>query len=168
MSNAVSDSPEIPPGQAITIEDIRWRYCHIKSTSLLANVLLKQAAAEQGMDEALLVSDGLVSEGAASNLFMVKNNTILTPAKSEHLLPGITRDLVLELARAHGLACIERDISEIELAAADEIWITSSTKEIQAITRLNGKPVNNGEIGPLWHQIIALYREYKANLAKES
>jgi D-alanine transaminase len=146
---------------AITIDDIRWSRCHIKATSLLPNILLRQEALDQGAAEAILIRDGQATEGAASNLFAVINGVITTPPKGPMLLPGITRDLVLELAEKNGLPGREKNISHAELQQADEIWLTSSTKEILSVTQLDGKPVANGKPGPLYQQLLALYQEYK-------
>ncbi|WP_456448620.1 D-amino acid aminotransferase [Thiolapillus sp.] len=148
----------------ITLEDIRWQRCDIKTITLLANILAQSQAREEGADEAILVRDGLANEGTASNLFMVKDGLIITPPKSPHLLPGITRDLVLELAMDAGIPYAEASISADELETADEIWITSSTKEVMPVTRLNGKPVANGVPGPMWERMDALYAACKERL----
>jgi D-alanine transaminase len=149
---------------AITLDDIRWLRCHIKAISLLPNVLLRQEALDQGAAEAILIRDGQATEGAASNLFAVIDGVITTPPKSPMLLPGITRDLVLELAEKNSLPCQEKDISLEELQKADEIWLTSSTKEILSVTELNGQPVANGKPGPLYQKTLALYQAYKQAL----
>lgn len=149
---------------AITTPDIRWRYCHLKTISLLPNVLMRQLAEDSGADEAILIRDGLATECSVSNLFIVKEGTVITPPKSEHLLPGITRDLLLELAHRHGLPSREREIREAELAAADEIWITSSSKEVIAVTRLDGASVGGGRPGPVWRRMFDYYQEYKNRL----
>jgi D-alanine transaminase len=146
---------------AVTLDDIRWKRCDIKATTLLANVLLRQQAVDQQAAEAILVHDGLATEGSASNLFVVKDGIILTPPKNECLLPGITRDLVLELAEKHALPCKETDIPLEQLLHADEIWITSSTREIVPITRLNNQPVGEGKPGEVWKTISRHYRGYK-------
>lgn len=151
---------------AITLDDIRWLRCHIKAISLLPNVLLRQEALDQGAAEAILIRDGLATEGAASNLFAVINGVITTPPKSHMLLPGITRDLILELAIANGLPSQEKDIRLDELKHADEIWLTSSTKEILSVTRLDGHPVAEGKPGPLYQRVLALYQDYKQMLRK--
>ncbi|MDY6980466.1 MAG: D-amino acid aminotransferase, partial [Pseudomonadota bacterium] len=123
---------------AITLEDIRWQYCHIKSIALLPNILLRQQALDADAAEAILLKGDKVTEGAASNVFIVVDGILLTPPKGECLLPGITRDLVVELADRHNVPCEQRDISREELLRADEIWITSSTREILPVTRLDG------------------------------
>jgi len=146
---------------AITAPDIRWLRCDIKAITLLPNALLRQRAIEAGAAETILVRDGLMTEGAASNIFVVRNGRALTPPKGPFILPGVTRDLVLELAQAHGVPCAEAAVTEAELRSADEIWMTSSTKEVLAVTRLDGKPVGGGRPGPLHTRLLALYRDYK-------
>ena len=149
---------------AITLDDIRWRACNIKATALLANTMLRQQATEAGAAEAILIRDGFATEGAASNVFIVLDDVVLTPPTGPLLLPGITRDLVLELARAEGIACEERAISEAELHSAREIWLTSSTKEILPVVTLDGKTLANGRPGPMWERMIDIYQTYKARL----
>lgn len=152
--------------EVISLPDIRWLRCNIKSINLLPNVLMRQEASEQGAVEALLVRDGKVTEGAATNFFLVKDGVAVTPPKSNHLLPGITRDLVLELLRAERVPCEERDVREEELATADELWITSSIKEIAPATRLNDAAVGDGKPGPLYQRMIAVYQTYKERLRR--
>ncbi len=149
---------------AITAEDIRWKYCHIKSISLLGNVMLRQQALDEGAAEAILVRDGKVTEGAASNVFMVSDGMLVTPPKSDYLLPGITRDLILELAGRAGIAFREADFTPQELSGADEIWLTSSTREILPVAKLNGLPVGSGKPGALWLSMITLYQKYKQEI----
>ncbi|HEC05963.1 MAG TPA: D-amino acid aminotransferase [Thiolapillus brandeum] len=162
---AVRDPELVKQGMSvITLDDIRWERCNIKAITLLANILSQQQARDEGAQEAILVRDGLANEGTASNLFIVKEGLIITPPKSQHLLPGITRDLVLELAREAGLPYAEASISVAELENAEEIWITSSTKEVMPVTRLNGLPVDNGHPGPIWEKMDALYGACKARL----
>ncbi len=150
--------------RAVTLEDIRWHQCNIKATTLLANVLLKQQATDEHADEAILIRDGMATEGSASNLFIVSNGLLITPPKSRFLLPGITRDLVLELARDNGIDSAERDIKVEELKSAEEIWLTSSTKEIMPVTSLNGDAVGSGRPGPLFQQLSRLYSEMKERI----
>ncbi|MCW8944920.1 MAG: D-amino acid aminotransferase [Sedimenticola sp.] len=149
---------------AITLQDNRWQRCNIKATTLLANVLLRSEAMDHGAAEAILIRDELATEGATSNLFIVQEGVIITPPKSDHLLPGITRDLILELAIHHGMANQESTISREALFAADEIWLTSSTKEVMAVIELDGKRVGNGQPGPIYSQMANYYRDYKAQL----
>ena len=165
-----ASNPIPPPDPAIeqngvaviTLGDMRWHRCDIKAITLLPNVLLRQQAADQGAAEAILVRDGQVIEGSSSNVFVVIGDTIMTPPKSERLLPGITRDLVLELADRHGLAYAETDIDEAALAQAGEVWITSSTREIIPVTQVNGRSVGDGRPGPMWKIVTGHYRTYKA------
>lgn len=146
---------------AITTEDIRWRRCDIKAIALLANAMLRQEAIEQGAVEAILVREGVVTEGAASNIFIVSRNRLITAPKGPFILPGITRDLVVEIAHANNIACDERPISLETFKSADEVWLTSSTKEILPITRIDGHPIGNGKPGPMHARLFALYKEYK-------
>jgi D-alanine transaminase len=167
MSNPMSaaDTALLKSGvSAITTEDIRWIYCHIKAICLLPNVLLRQKAIDAQSAEAILIRDGLATEGAASNLFVVHEGIIRTPPKGPLLLPGITRDLVIELAAENQIPYEEANILEADLARAEEIWLTSSTKEILAVTQLDGKPVGNGNPGPLWERMYGLYQQYKQQL----
>lgn len=150
--------------KVITLEDNRWVRCNIKAITLLANVLLRSEARERGAAEAILVRDGFATEGSASNLFIVRSGEIITPPKSDRLLPGITRDLVLELAQQHALPCSEQEISRHMLDSADEIWVTSSSKEVMAVVELDGRPVGNGTPGPIYTRMAAFYSEYKALL----
>lgn len=149
---------------AITLDDIRWRLCNIKATTLLANVLLKQQAKEANAIEAILIRDGEAMEGAASNLFIVSDGELITPPKSNYLLPGITRDLVLELAKKNAVPHRERAITEAELRSAEEIWLTSSTKEIMPVTRLDDSPVDNGSPGTMFQQMSRIYANYKERI----
>lgn len=159
-STKVLSYQELCQGKAvITAQDTRWSCCYIKSISLLPNVLLSQQAKGAGCEEAILIRDGYALEGASSNLFIVKNNTLITPPLSPYILGGITRDIVIELARKNEILCKEQQIPESELVNADEIWITSSTREIYPIVKLNNKPVGNGEVGPVWKKMIKLYRD---------
>lgn len=153
---------------AIILDDIRWQYCHIKSIALLPNILLRQQALEADAAEAILIKQGKVTEGAASNVFIVLDGVLLTPPKGECLLPGITRDLVVELADEHDVACEQRDISREELLRAEEIWVTSSTREILPVTRLDGKPVADGRPGPVWQRMYRIYQDYKDSLRRAS
>jgi D-alanine transaminase len=150
--------------EAITVDDFRWKACDIKSISLIANVMVRLHANRSNVLDAIMVRDGLVTEGTASNIFVVHDNVIATPPKSECLLPGITRDLVIELARANGLGVEERDIRETELETADEIWLTSSTREIAPVVKINEHTVGNGVAGECWKNVIAIYQAYKQEL----
>ncbi len=149
---------------AITLDDIRWQYCNIKAIALLPNVLLKQTAIDDGAQEAILIRNGEVTEGSASNIFIVREGVIKTPPKTSFLLPGITRDLVVELAKNNGLAIEETGFTGTELQSADEIWITSSTKEVMPVLRLDDKPVGNGKPGPVTCKMFDIFQNYKNQL----
>jgi D-alanine transaminase len=151
---------------AITLPDIRWKLCNIKAITLLPNVLLRQQAIDTGTAEAILIKDGYAIEGAASNLFIVKDGLMITPPNGPDLLPGITRDLIIELAANHAMPFRETGITEAELFSADEIWLTSSTREISPVTRLDDTVISAGTPGPVWRQIITLYQEYKTAIRK--
>jgi len=150
-----------PGVAAITLADIRWQYCNVKAITLLPNILLRQQAIDAETAEAILLKDGYAIEGAASNIFIVAGDTLKTPPNSPALLPGVTRDLILELAKTNGIPCLEADITTEELARADEIWLTSSTREISPVIRLDDRPVGNGKPGALWNRMIRLYQDYK-------
>ena len=159
------DYAELEKGiEAITVDDFRWKACDIKSVSLIANVMIRLRANEQNVMDAIMLRGGLVTEGTASNIFVVHGGVISTPPKSDCLLPGITRDLVIELALANGLTVEERDIKQDELETADEIWLTSSTREIAPVVKLDNHVVGDGVAGECWKKIIALYQGYKKEL----
>jgi D-alanine transaminase len=151
---------------AITVPDPRWQHCDIKAISLLANVLMRQQAVDAGCAEAILLRDGLLTEGAASNIFMVKDGLLRTPAPSPHMLTGITYDVVLELAATHGIAHAVGPVTEAELRTADEIWMTSSTREIMPVVRLDGVAVGTGVPGSLARRMDALYQKFKQDVMR--
>jgi len=151
---------------AITASDNRWLRCDIKAISLLPNVLLRQMAVDAGAVETVLLREGFMTEGAASNIFVVKNDTLLAPPKNHLMLPGITYDVVLELAAAHNVPHEVRAISEYEVRTAQELLLTSSTKEIMAITHLDGKPVGDGKPGSMFALLHQLYQNYKITIMR--
>ena len=164
MSNPLTTPPQhqVRDGVcAITAVDNRWLRCDIKAIALLPNVLLRQEAVEAGCVEAVLLRDGFMTEGAASNIFLVRNGVVLAPPKNHLVLPGITYDVVLELAQVSGIPYQIREIPEAELRSAQEIWLTSSTREVLAITQLDDAPVGNGKPGPMFARMYALYQNYK-------
>lgn len=140
----------------ITRADDRWGHCEVKSTSLLANILATDEALSSGAAEAILVRDGLVMEGASSNVFAVIDNVLTTPALRPEILPGITREFIIDLARANAIACRQADLSLQSLRSASEIWLTSSTREIYPVTRLDEAVVGTGKPGSLWQTMHAL------------
>ncbi len=145
----------------ITREDFRWDRCDIKSIALLGNVLLRQSATEAQAHEALLFRKGWLTEGSSSNVFAVLGGKLCTPPESHRLLSGITRALVLQLAEQAGLSHEEREIHRDELDEAEEIWITSSTREVLPLIQLDGKPVGSGQIGSWWRQMDQWFQQYK-------
>jgi D-alanine transaminase len=150
--------------RAITLEDNRWKHCNIKAITLLPNVMLRQEAIDAGTAEAILIKEGFAIEGAASNIFIVSDGILITPPNGPALLPGITRDLILELAANNAIPYREADIPLDELLSADEIWLTSSTREISPVIRLDDRTVGEGSPGPVWKHMITLYQEYKEAL----
>jgi D-alanine transaminase len=145
----------------VSAEDNRWLRCDIKSISLLANCLRKQYAIEQGAVEVVMFRDGFLTEGSASNILVVSKGVLLAPPKDHLILPGITYDVILELAHKHGAATEVRRIAEAEVRAADELWLTSSTKEVLAIKTLDEKSVGGGKPGPQFRKMYAWYQEFK-------
>ena len=152
----------------ITVDDFRWNACDIKSTSLVANVMLKQQASDAGVEDAILIKNGQVTEGTASNVFLIKDGVLVTPPTGKQLLPGITRDLVIEIAKNNAILIEEREIQQSELSDADEIWMTSSTREIAPVIKLNGKAVGAGVAGEVWKRMMDLYQQYKVQLRNGS
>lgn len=164
MSNPlVTSTPELVESGVAVVSavDNRWLRCDIKAISLLPNVLLRQMAVDAGAAETLLLRDGFLTEGAASNIFVVRDNVLLAPPKDNLMLPGITYDVILELAASASIKTEVRRINEEEVRTAQELWLTSSTKEVLAITHLDGKPVADGRPGPLFHRMYRLYQDYK-------
>ena len=169
MSNPLVTPPaaQIENGVAvITAADNRWLRCDVKSTALLPNVLLRQLSVDAGCAETILLRDGMLTEGSATNVFVVIGGVLLAPPKSNLMLPGITYDVVLELAEANGVALEVRSISEAELRNADEVWITSSSREVLPVTMLDGKAIGNGRPGPVFERVYRLYQDYKAQVMR--
>jgi D-alanine transaminase len=162
MCSKIQAFPEKNSGiKAITVEDTRWQLCNIKAITLLANILLRQQALDRGCAEAILIKNGYVLEGAASNLFTVIDGELITPPKGNEILPGITRDLILELAKENAIPYREDIIALEALHSANEIWVASSTREILPVVELDGLPVADGKVGPIWHKMDQLFQAYK-------
>ena len=175
MSNPLPTPPAdlLHSGVAcITAPDNRWLRCDIKAISLLPNVLLRQMAVDAGCAETILiraesVTEGaFMTEGAASNIFVVKDGKLLAPPKDNLMLPGITYDVILEIAAANGIPHQVRRIAVAEVIAADELLLTSSTKEVLAITQLDGEPVGSGKPGPMFARLHSLYQDFKRNVMR--
>ena len=151
---------------AITAQDTRWARCDIKSVSLLPTVLLRNKSIASGADETVLLRDGLLTEGSGANIFIVRDGVIATPRKSNRILAGVTRDITIEAARQVGLTVQERDITEAEVRAADEVWLTASPREILPITRLDQHPVGHagsaGVPGPVFKLVWQAYQHAKS------
>ncbi len=164
MANPIQPIPESYKKQGIkviTVPDIRWQNCDIKAITLLPNSLLKQQAQDAGAQEALLIRDGYLTEGSSSNAYAVLNGKIYTAPKDEKVLPGITRELVIELAKKAGIPVIEHAVSLEQLRQAEEVWVSSSTREVLPVTELDGELVGNGQPGAIWQTIDALYQQRK-------
>jgi len=151
---------------AVSAVDDRWLHCDIKSISLIGNCLLRQVSADAGATETILFRDGRLTEASASNVFVVKGGMILSPPKSNLILPGITYDVISELAQGAALPFEYRDISRDEVFAADEVWVTSSSKEVLAVVTLDGKPVGGGRPGPVFHRMHRLYQDFKQKVMR--
>ncbi len=147
--------------QAVTRQDDRWLHCDLKTTALLANLLLRQQALDVGAVECILLRDGRLTEGAASNVVLVIDGTLVSPPRDHRMLAGITLELVMALAQRHGVTVQEREVTEAELRGAQEIWLTSSTREMLPVTRLDGVPVGTGKPGPVGQRLLAAYQALK-------
>ncbi|MFU8788516.1 MAG: D-amino acid aminotransferase [Methylobacter sp.] len=162
MSSTIVPFTNLDSGaKAISIDDTRWALCNIKATTLLANILLRQQAVDQGCAEAILLKDGYVTEGAASNIFAVIDGILITPPKGGEILAGITRDVILELAEQNHIAYSEDIISLDALKTASEIWLTSTTREIVPVVQLDNETIASGNPGPLWQTMNRLFQAYK-------
>jgi|1185.fasta_scaffold39402_2 D-alanine transaminase len=167
-------NPLVPPppalvdkgASAITARDNRWLRCDIKSISLIGNVLLRQLSAEADAVETILFRDGKLTEASSSNVFVVKAGAIQSPPKNELILPGITYDVVVELAHAHHMALELRAITEAEVRAADELWVTSSSKEVLAVVQLDGSAVGDGRPGPVFRRMYQHYQDFKRKVMR--
>ena len=156
------EAANVKPFKVALEEDKRWQRCHIKSTSLLGNVMHFQAGVDSGVQETILHnSDGIITEASSCNVFMVKDNAIFTPPLDNQLLPGITRQIALEAFKRAGLAVEEKWFTKEDLFNADEVWLTSSSKEIAPVIEVDGKTIGSGEVGPMWEKAIKAYHNYK-------
>lgn len=145
----------------VTMEDRRWLHCEIKSISLLGNVLAAQHAAESGVTESIQFRDGWLTEGSSSNVWVVKNGVIMGPPKDHLILEGIRYGLMQELCEQHGIPFESRKITQEEVFAADELMISSATKEILPVVRLDAQTIGNGAPGPIYQQLYAAYQAAK-------
>jgi D-alanine transaminase len=163
--------PVAPPSvfasgvKCVTATDTRWARCDIKSVSLLANVLLRQLSVDAGAVETILLRDGQMMEASSSAVHVVIGAEIRTPPRSHQILPGTTRTVMEEMAVRAGMPFVSTPVSEIELRAADEVWISSSTREVQPVTTLDERPVGSGKPGPVWRRIYDELQSYKRELS---
>ncbi len=167
MSNplATPSREQVERGVAVvTAEDNRWRRCDLKTISLLGNVLMRQLAADAGAVETVMFRDGYLTEASASNVLVVIGGTIVAPPKDNLILPGITYDAAFEFAREAGLAFDVRPVTKEQALAASEMWLTSSTKEVLAVTTLDGRPFAGGEPGAVFRNVYDLFQQRKAAL----
>lgn len=159
--------PSIPAEQiehgvaAVTHADERWLHCDIKSTSLLGNVLMKQYAIDQGASETVMLRDGFLTEGSSTNISVIKNGVLSMPPKTVQILPGITVDGIAQIAEQHGVKTELRPVSESELRAADEVWLSSSGREVLAIASLDGAPIGSGRPGPMYRSMSTWFQAAK-------
>ena len=153
------DRDKVHQYSMVSTEDLRWQRCHIKSTALLGNVIHFQEGYSSGNDEALLYNaKGELTEASSCNVFIVKDGVIITPIQDNQILPGITRRIVIDSIKAEGsLKVEERTVTLDEVRNADELWVTSSSKEIAPVTKLDGKPVGNGKVGEIWEKAFKIY-----------
>ncbi|WP_428355323.1 D-amino acid aminotransferase [Methyloprofundus sp.] len=161
MCSAIAPFAREQGVKAITLDDMRWELCSIKATTLLANILLRQQAVDKSCAEAILIKDGFATEGAASNVFAVIEGVLVTPPNSNEILPGITRDVIIDLAKSNKMSLREEAIAEVDLRKASEIWLTSSTREILPVITLDNERVGDGQVGPVWEKMQQLFQQYK-------
>lgn len=161
----VADKTQAKPYKVSTTRDLRWERCHIKSTALLGNVMHFQHGYERGANETLLFNaNNELTEASACNAYIVKDGVIITPPLDNQILPGITRFMLLDILKKDGsLKVEERVVTMDEVFDADEVWVTSSSKEIAPIVEVDGKPVGNGEVGDVWQAAQKLYSAGKYN-----
>lgn len=146
----------------VTAADERWLHCDLKTISLLGNVLARQLATDAGAVETVMFRDGFLTEASASNVLIVREGIIVAPPKNNQILPGITYDAAFELARDGGLAVEVRPISREEALSADEMWLSSSTKEVLAVTTIDGKAFGGGSPGPVFRKMYSLFQASKS------
>lgn len=152
---------DTPGVRAMTAADSRWARCDIKSTALLANVLLRQAASEAGADECIMLRDGLVTEGSSSSVLVLEDRTLLSRPNGSDILPGTTIALIREVAAAAGIGYREEAISLARLLAADEVWLSAALRGVAPVTHVDGQPIGTGRAGPVWRVVAEAYERRK-------
>ena len=151
--------------RCVTATDTRWARCDIKSTALLANVLLRQLSVDADAAETIMLRDGELTEASASAVHVVLGREVLMPPNSRRILPGTTRSAVEEMAARVAIPCRVQPVSEAQLRAADEVWVSAATREVQPVTALDGHPIGSGRPGPLWRRVYEELQRYKQELA---
>jgi D-alanine transaminase len=149
----------------VTATDTRWARCDIKSTALLANVLLRQLAVEADAQETILLREGELTEASSASVFVVLGGEVLVPPQSRHILPGTTRSAIEEVCARAAIGCRTVPVSESQLRAADEVWLSAATRELQPVTSIDGHAVGSGRPGALWQRAYAALQRYKQELA---
>jgi D-alanine transaminase len=161
----VPDKSKAKGYKVATTKDLRWQRCNIKSTSLLGNVMHFQHGHSQGYNDTILFNENNeMTEGSACNAYIVKDGVVITPPLDNQILPGITRLMLLDILAKHtDIKVEERIVTMDEVFAADEVWLTSSSKEIAPVIQIDGKPVANGEVGDTWLKAQTAYTAHKAD-----
>lgn len=162
MASPLAKHADPGPVRVISLVDIRWQRCDIKAVSLLPNVMARSMAAQAGAYEAVLFRDGMLTEGAASNVFVISDGQIRTPPHSQYILPGITRDALVEALKDGGIMVQEVAISREEVMQASEIWLTSSTRDLIPVSHLDGRRLSAGAPGPMYRRVCSAYARFKA------
>lgn len=159
----VADKTQVAGYKVSTARDLRWQRCHIKSTALLGNVMHFQQGFERGAQETLLFNiNNELTEASSSNVFIVKDGVVITPPLDHQLLPGITRYILLDILRRDGAIDVEeRTVTKDEVLGADEVWVTSSSKEVMPVIEIDGQPVGANGIGDVWLAAQTLYSRDK-------
>ncbi|QBY05488.1 D-amino acid aminotransferase [Thalassotalea sp. HSM 43] len=150
--------------KATLLADTRWQHCDIKSIALLGNIMLRNQAQAKGYDEAILHRDGKITEGTTSNVFIVKDGTVYTPPQNNDILGGITRDVIIELCHTAGVEIQQQCIHIEQLLAADEVWISSSSREISPVIQIDDKIIGHGKVGPISKTLFAEFQHFKRQL----
>jgi len=145
----------------VTADDNRWHRCDLKTISLMGNVLMRQLAADHDAVETVMFRDGFLTEASASNVLVVIDGAIVIPPKDNLILPGITYDATMEFAREAGIPLTVRPVPRAEALAADEMWLSSSTKEVIAVTTVDGKPFAGGQPGPVFRRMWEIFQAKK-------
>ena len=155
-----ADDARARGSSCVTVPDLRWLRCDVKTVQLLPNVMARQAAAERGAIEAIMVRDGIVTEGSHTNVLGVLDGVIRTHPTNQFILPGVTRAVVLDIARSLGLQVREDALTAQDLGRLDELFLVGTTTDVMPIARLDDQPVSAGEPGPVTTRLVRAFREY--------